>query len=147
MYIPSSDDYTKPGDLQNFIDNALSSPVVYVLGRNPKAEAFVFAPSHNATTYQAHIAIKLSHRDGTIARRAAEAGKWLFEHTTCRAIIGFVLEKNRPAKLMQTHIGMKRIGKTSKTVLFNGKYQDEIIYQCTVDDYNALWGDKLGRIE
>ena len=146
VYIPSADDHTKPEDIQRFIDNALASPVMYVLGRNPKQEAFIFAPSHNATTYQAHMAVKRENRGPHVVSKVAEAGKWLFDHTTCRAILCFLREENEGARSIMGQIGMKQIGRTHKTVLFNGEYQDELIYQCTVEDYNALWGYTFGEV-
>ena len=94
VYTPSSDDFSKPEDVQKFIDAAVSSPHFYILGRNPKTEAYIFAPNHNFATFQAHIGIRKDHRDGSIPERCAEASKWMFENTTCRTIIGFVREDN-----------------------------------------------------
>jgi hypothetical protein len=146
VYVPSSDDFTKVEMLQNFIDNALQSPVIYVLGRNPKHEAYIFAPSHNAVTYQAHFAVRKDKRDGTTARRAAEAGKWIFQNTDCRSIIAFMRHDNKPARVVLAQIGMKKCGEIKRSVKFNGEYDDELVYQATIDDYNALWGDELGEV-
>lgn len=147
VYIPSADDHTHPSEVMNFIDNALSSEVMYVLGRDPRYEAFIFAPSHNVTTYQGHFAIEKSHRNGKIVEKAAESGKWIFENTTCRSIISFMREGNKPARVVLGQLGLSRRGKVEKSVLYNGVYEDELIYQITIEEYNALWGEKLGRVE
>lgn len=147
VYIPSADDHTQPADIQNFIDNVVHSKVMWILGRDPKREAFIFAPSHNATTYQAHMAIRKDARDGKMVEKLAEAGKYVFDRTDCRSIICFIREENKGMRSVLAQVGAKRIGKTSKSVLFNGEYVDELIYQATVDDYNALWGDTFGRVE
>jgi hypothetical protein len=146
VYVPSSDDHTHPADIQLFIDRALASPFFYVLGRHPRREAFIFAPNHNFTTYQAHFAVSERHRDGKTVQKAAEAGKWVFEHTECKAIMAFIREDNAPARVVLGQLGMSRIGKTNKTVLFNGTFLDEIIYQCTIDDFNDIWGEGLGHV-
>ena len=86
VYIPSSDDNTKPEEIMNFIDNALASPMMYVLGRNPKHEAFIFAPSHNASCYQAHFAVSKVFRDGSVVKKAAEAGSGSRFYTSHGAI-------------------------------------------------------------
>lgn len=146
VFIPSADDHTQPVDIQRFIDNALASPVMFVLGRNPKTEAFIFAPGHNATTYHAHVAVRKDCRNGQIVKKVAEAGRWIFEQTTCRAVMAFVRRENSGLRSVLGQLGMSRIGKTTKTVLFEGQLQDEIIYQGTVEDYNRLWGEQLGRV-
>ena len=51
VYTPSSDDFSKPEDVQKFIDAAVSSPHFFILGRNPKTEAYIFAPNHNFATF------------------------------------------------------------------------------------------------
>ncbi len=147
MYVPSSDDGTKPELIQNFIDNALASPLFYVLGRNPKEEAYIFAPNHNFITFQAHFAVRKDKRDGSIPKRVAEAGKWMFDNTNCRSIITWVREGNNAARSILAQIGMKKVGTTRCSVLFNGEYLDELVYQATVDDYNALWSDELGEVK
>ena len=146
VYIPSADDYSKPEHLMRFIDGVIGSPHMYILGRDARHEAFIFSPSHNATTFMAHFAVRKDKRDGSVVQKAAEAGKWIFENTTCRAIMAFIRKDNVSARSVLSQMGMKQIGKTDKTVKFNGEFHDELIYQCTVDDYNALWGDILGRV-
>lgn len=146
VYIPSADDFSKPQDLMQFVDNCMGSPHIYALGRDPRHEAFIFSPCHNGSTWMAHFAVRKDKRDGTVVKRVAEAGKYIFQNTTCTAIMAFIRDENAPARAVLGQVGMSRIGKTKKTVKFNGEWQDEIIYQCTVDDYNALWGDVLGRV-
>lgn len=146
VYIPSADDNTDPLKLQGFVDACLSSPHLYILGRDARHEAFIFSPCHNATTYMAHFAVRKDKRDGTVVKRTAEAGHWIFKNTTCRAVITFIREENMPARSVLMQVGMKNIGKTSKTVQFGGKMCDELIYQATVDDFNALWGDTFGEV-
>jgi RimJ/RimL family protein N-acetyltransferase len=119
---------------------------MFILGVDSRYEAFIFAPAHNASTYVAHLAIRKDHRDGTIPRRVAEAGKWIFQNTTCKAIMAFIREENIPIKTVLSRIGMKQIGRTSKTLLMGGILHDELIYQCTVDDYNRIWGKELGEV-
>lgn len=147
VYIPSADDYTKPEHLMRFIDGCIAAPHMYILGRDARHEAFIFAPSHNATTFTAHFAVRKDRRDGSVVRKVAEAGKYVFEHTTCRAIMTFIRKDNEAARSVLGQVGMKRIGETDKTVKFGGVFHDELIYQCTVDDFNALWGNILGRVE
>ena len=146
VYTPSSDDFSKPEDVQKFVDAAVSSQHFYILGRNPKAEAYIFAPNHNFATFQAHIGIRKDHRDGSIPKKCAEASKWMFENTTCRTIIGFVREDNTGARSVLAQLGAKRQGKLTGSSLFNGKLVDELIYQLTKDDFNAVWGDTLGVV-
>lgn len=146
VYIPSADDYTKPEDIQRFIDNALDCEQMFILGRNPKTEAFIFSPSHNITTYQAHFAVREDQRDGSVVRKTAEAGKWMFENTTCRSIISYMRKDNKAARSVLAQLGMTRCGEIEKSTLFNGKYRNELIYQATVEDFNGLWGNELGEV-
>lgn len=146
VYIPSADDHTDPKKLQSFVDNCLASPLMFILGVDSRHEAFIFAPAHNASTYLAHLAIRKDKRDGTIPRRVAEAGKWIFQNTSCRAIMCFVREDNKHIRVVLAQVGMKKIGQTKQTVLMDGVWHDELIYQCTIDDYNALWGKELGEV-
>jgi hypothetical protein len=146
VYIPSADDHSNPADLMRFVDNVMGSPHMYVLGRDARHEAFIFSPAHNATTYMAHFAVRKDKRDGTVVRKVAEAGKWIFENTTCRAIMTFIRADNEGARSVLSQLGMKKIGKTDKTVLFGGVYRDELIYQCTMDDFNITWGELLGEV-
>lgn len=146
VYIPSADDYTRPSDVQRFIDAVIESPHMYVLGRDARFEAYIFSPSHNSTTFMAHFAVRKDKRGGNTIKSAAEAGKWIFENTTCTAIITYVREDNIQARAAIGQIGLKRIGKTHNTVKFNGEFRDELIFQCTCEDYNDLWGETLGRV-
>ncbi len=146
VYIPSADDNTKPEHIMNFIDIALSNELIYVLGRDPRYEAFIFAPSHNGTTFQAHFAVRKDKRDGSIVRRTAEAGKWIFENTGCCAIISFIMEGNKKACSVMGQLGMTETGKIHESVKYGGSLQDELIYYGTVKDFNALWGEELGVI-
>ena len=146
VYIPSADDNTKPEHIMNFIDIVLGNDLMFVLGRDPRHEAFIFAPNHNSTTYQAHFAVREDMRDGSVTKRTAEAGKWIFEHTGCRGIISFILTGNGPARSVMGQLGMKRIGIIPASVKHNGEMKDEIIYYGTVDDFNTLWGMELGEV-
>ena len=147
VYAPSADDHTDPSQLQGFIDGCLGNKLIYALGRNPKQEAFIFAPSHNATTYSAHFAVRKDCRDGSTVRKTAEAGKWMFEHTTCRAILTFIREDNAAARSALAQLGMRQKGAIEKSSLFGGQWLDEIVFYANVDDFNRLWADELGRVE
>lgn len=138
VYAPSADDYSKPEDVQRFVDLALSTPSVYILGRNPKKEAFVFSPSHNMTTYMAHFAVREDARDGSVVQVAFEAGQWMESHTECKSIVAFMREKNTPARAVLSMLGMRKCGTLRKSVLFNGKYEDEIVYQATLDEVRKI---------
>ena len=70
----------------------------------------------------------------------------MFENTTCRTIIGFVREDNTGARSVLAQLGAKRQGRLTGSSLFNGKLVDELIYQLTKDDFNAVWGDTLGVV-
>jgi hypothetical protein len=140
------DDFMTPERLMSFIDFSLRNPTIFYLGRDPRYEAFIFSPLHNSVTFLGHTAVRKDHRDNTVSRRAAEAAKWLFQNTPCLSIMGFTRESNRLACMLNGAIGMKRIGKTDKTVRYDGKLENEVIYQCTKDDYNTIWGDTLGRV-
>ncbi len=139
IYIPSADDNTNPGDVQNFLDNALASDTFYVLGRSPKHEAFIFAPSHNSTTFLAHFAVTRSKRDGSVVKKAAEAGQWMFNNTTCKSVISFMRRNNKAARSVLAQLGLTRSGIVEKSVSFNGKMEDELIYYATIDDFKRLW--------
>ena len=140
MFIPSADDHTKPTDIQRFIDNALASPAIYLLGKDPKREAFVFAPSHNATTYQIHVAVRADSR-GKVVTRVGEAARWIFTRTECKSLISFVREDNAGVRSVLAQAGMTRCGKLKKSVMLSGKLEDELIYQATIEDFKALWGE------
>ena len=146
VYIPSADDYTAPGTLMRFVDNCLASPQMYILGRDPRHEAFIFAPSHNATTFIAHFAVRKDKRDGSVVKNCATAAKWVYENTTCENIMAFINEDNKGARWVLAHGGLTRVGKSKSSVRFGGKLCDEIVYQMTLEDFNALWGDQLGRV-
>ncbi len=146
VYIPSADDYTDPATLMRFIDNCLASPYMYILGRDARHEAFIFSPSHNATTYIAHFAVRKDKRDGSVIKNCAKAAKWVFENTTCESIIAYINEDNKPARAVLAMGGLTRIGKTKNSVRFGGKLCNEIIYQMTLEDFNAIFGDELGRV-
>jgi hypothetical protein len=146
VYIPSSDDYTDPATLMRFVDNCLASPHIYILGRDPRHEAFIFSPSHNATTFIAHFAVRKDKRDGSVVRNCAMAARWVFENTTCENIMAFVNEGNKVARSVLAQGGLTRIGKTRDSVRFGGKLCDEIIYQMTLAEFNAIFGDELGRV-
>ena len=141
VYIPSADDYTDPRNLMRFVDNVLASEYMYVLGRDPRAEAFIFSPSHNMTTFIAHFAVRKDRRDGTVIKRTAEAARWIFDNTTCEAIMAFINQANKPARSILAQGGLTQIGKTSKTVRFGGKLCDEIIYQMTKEEFDILWNE------
>jgi hypothetical protein len=147
VYSPSADDNTKPEDVMRFIDNALLSEFIYILGRDARHEAFIFSPNHNSTTYQAHFAVREDKRDGSIVKQVALSGKWIFENTGCRSIICFMRKDNHGARSVLSQLGMTRKGVIEKSVLFNGKFCDELIYQASVDDYNRLWADELGKVQ
>lgn len=147
VYIPSADDHTSPDDIMNFIDNALASPVMFAIGRDPRYEAFIFAPSHNATTFQAHVAIRADKRDGSVVYKIAEAVKWLFDHTPCRSVISFIREDNKGMRSVLAQGGVTRRGKIKDSVLFDGETRDELIYQMSAQEFNDFWGDQLGRVE
>lgn len=146
VYAPSADDHTDPYRLQKYIDTCMGSEMIYALGRNPKQEAYIFTPNHNATTFSAHFAVRKDCRDGSIVRRAAEAGKWMFENTTCRAIIAFIRKNNAGARSVLAQMGMRRVGVIDKATLHNGQWLDDIIYYATIDDFNRLWADELGEV-
>lgn len=146
IYFPSADDHTNPQHIQRFIDAALANEHVYVLGRNPRAEAFIFAPGHNGSTFHAHFAVRKDYRDGSLVRRVAEAGKWVFENTTCRSVLAHLRDGNEGAGSVLAQLGMKRIGRLKKSVKFNGEYLDETVWYGTVDDFNALWGAEFGEV-
>lgn len=146
MYLPSSDGHAKPSQIMEFIDTALASPLVYILGRDSRYEAFIFGVNHNATTYQAHFAVREDHRDGTVVKTVAEAGKWVFDNTECRSMIAFMREDNRGARSVLAQLGMKRVGLLKDSLYFDDEYHDELIYQGTVSDYSALWGAEAGEV-
>ena len=139
IYVPSADDNTRPEDIQRFIDNCLASPMMYVLGRNPKQEAFIFAPSHNSTCYQAHFAVTEALRDGSVVRKTAEAGQWMFNNTTCKSIISYMRRSNVAARSVLSQVGLTRSGMINDSVSFAGKMEDELIYYGTIEDFKRLW--------
>ena len=146
VYVPSADDHTDPAALMRFVDNCLASPFIYILGRDPRYEAFIFAPSHNATTFIAHFAVRKDKRDGSVVKNCAKAARWVFENTTCENIMAFINEDNKAARAVLAQGGLTRIGKTKDSVRFGGKLCSEIIYQMTIADFNAIFGDELGRV-
>jgi hypothetical protein len=138
VFIPSGDDHTKPENIQRFIDYAIGSEHVFILGRDPKREAFIFAPNHNATTYQAHFAVRKDGRDGQVVAKAYEAGTWMEEHSDCRSVISFIRRDNAGARSVLAQLGMRRVGVLTKSVLFNGELVDEIVYQATIDEIHSV---------
>ena len=141
VYIPSADDHTDPANLQRFVDNCLSSEYMYILGRDPRYEAFIFAPNHNMTTFVAHFAVRKDKRDGSAVKKTAEAVRWIFDNTTCEAIMAFINEDNKAARSILAQGGLTVIGQTNKTVRFGGKLCNEIIYQMTKEEFDILWDE------
>ncbi len=139
VFIPSADDNTNPGDIMRFIDIALLNPQIFILGRDPRYEAFVFSPNHNLTTFYAHIAIRKDKRDGEVVKKVAEAGHWILKNTTCQSVMALVLEKNNGIRSVLGQLGMSRRGKLKKSVLFGGELRDELLYQITKEEFCAIW--------
>jgi hypothetical protein len=146
IFYKSGDDFADISKMANFIENNLRNPSVFVMGLDPRYEAFVFSPMHNTTTFICHTAVRADKRDKTIACRLAECARYVFLHSTCEALIGFTPENNRVACMLNAFVGMKRIAVTEKTVRIDGKLVNEVIFQGTKEMFNARWGDLLGRV-
>lgn len=146
VYLPSSDDLTKPSQIMRYIDLLLGNPNIFLVGTDPRKEVFMFAPSHNATTFQVHVAVREDARGRDMVERMARSTKYVFENSTCRAVIAFFDENNKGAHWVARRIGMQKIGVTRGTTLKKGKDVNEMIYQATFEDFNARWGEKLGRV-
>lgn len=142
VFIPSADDNTKPGDIMKFIDIALASPQIFILGRDPRYEAFIFSPNHNMTTFYAHLAIRADKRNGDIVRKVAEAGQWIIDNTACQSVMAFVLRENKGVRSVLSQLGMSRRGEIKKSVLFGGELRDEILYQMTKEEFDKMWNTK-----
>jgi hypothetical protein len=140
------DDFSDISKLGNFIENNLRAPYVYVMGIDPRHEAFIFIPSHTTSCYVAHFCVRSGYRGREAKEHLILAAKYVFENTPCRAIMGYIRASNKPARMLASTVGMKRIGRTRKTLMFGGEMVDEVIYQCTIEDYNEKYGEIYGRV-
>lgn len=130
--------------IANFIENNLRASFVFVMGIDPRHECFVFNPMHTTVCFVGHFSVRQDHRGPKAAMHLVQSAKYVFDNSPCRAIMGFIRESNREARMLASHIGMRRIGKTDKTITYRGELVDEIIYQCTMEDFNKKYGDKYG---
>ena len=146
IFFAAGDDFSDITKLAAFVENNLRTDHVYILGKDPRYEAFVFLPMHTTSCFSAHFAVKDGHRGREAFGHLVESAKWVFSNTPCRAIMGFIRAANKEARMMASHVGMKRIGRTNGTMTFNGEMVDEIIYQCTINDFNEKYGRTLGAI-
>lgn len=146
IFHKSGDDFSDIQKMANFIENNLRNPSVFVMGLDPRHEAFIFSPMHNMVTFICHTAVRADHRDKTLPRRLAESARYVFLHSSCRALIGFTPETNRAACMLNSFVGMKRIAVTDSTILIGGKLVNEVIFQGTKEMFNARWGKLLGEV-
>jgi hypothetical protein len=146
VFKESGDDFSDLTKLNNFVENNLRNPSVYVMGVDPRWEAFIFSPMHNTTTYILHIVVRQDRRDNTVPERIALAAKHIFTHTNCLSLVGFVRESNRRMCMLSTFCGMNRKGILHGSQLWNNEPVNEVIYQGTIADFNNRWGKKLGEI-
>jgi len=146
VYVPSSDDYTDARYVQRFIDNCLSQPSIWIMGRDPRHEAYIMSPLHNLTTYICHVAVRRDHRGPSTLRAAAAAGAMVFRNTPCRTVLAFIPVGNRTAQFFTIQLGFHRIGATLGTHKKGGEFRPEIIYELTLDDYNKKWGKEVGYV-
>jgi len=146
VFTENGDDFADVGKLAAFVENTLRADYIHILGKDPRYEAFVYIPMHTTSCFAAHFVIKEGHRGKDAVKHLVESAQWLFRNTTCRAIMGFIRESNRAACRLAGHVGMKRIGKTHGTLKFHGEMVDEVIYQCTVEDFNEKYGHVLGPV-
>ena len=145
IHIPSGDGRTPIQEIVEFIHGAVRSNYFYIIGRDPRYEAFIYSAAHNFTTYNAHYAIREDKRDNLL-KRMAESAKWVFTHTPCQSIMALVREENRQGRALLPRVGMRRVGQLTKSVTFNGELVDEIIYQATAEEFNKVWGEELGGV-
>jgi len=146
IFFAAGDDFSDITKLAAFVENNLRTPHVYMLGGDPRHEAFIFLPMHTTSCYAAHFVIKDGHRGKDAIGRLVESAKYVFENTPCMAIMGFIRESNKPACRLAGYVGMGRVGVTRGTLMFGGRMVDEVIYQCTPEDFNKKYGKSLGVI-
>ena len=140
------DDFSDIRKLGYFIENQLRCEQVFIMGIDPRYEAFVFVPGHSTTCFDVHFCVNPDHRGKEAIKHLVQSAKYVFENSPCRSLIGFIRANNREAAMLATYVGMKKIGRTDKTMCFNGEMVDEIIFQCTVDDYNNKYRDIYGEV-
>ena len=89
----------------------------------------------------AHFAVRKDKRDGSVLKKTAEAVRWIFDNTTCEAIMAFINEDNKAARSILAQGGLTVIGTTKGTVRFGGKLCNEVIYQMTKEEFDVLWNE------
>ena len=141
------DDFCDITKLAAFVENSLREPHIYILGDDPRHEAFAYIPMHTTSCYGGHFAIKDGYRGKKAVRDLIGSAQFMFQKTPCEAIMGFIRESNLPACLLAGYVGMKRVGKTHGTLKYHGEMVDEVIYQCNIDDFNLKYGKSFGVIE
>jgi len=147
IFKTSGDDFSDVGKLACFVENNLRAQYVFVMGIDPRHECFVFNPMHTTSCFVAHFAVHPAHRGPVAKQHLIESARYVFQNSPCRAIMGFIRSANLPARLFATDIGMKRIGRTHGTLMFDGCMEDEIIYQCTLEDFNEKYGATSGSVK
>ena len=123
--------------LQMVIDHLLVHPNIYFLGTDPRHESFMFSPSHNENTFQAHFAVLPEYRK-FLRQNLIESVGWIFDNTSCTSLIGYIKESNRAACLIASHLGMKRIGVIENSC-FTDKFVNEVIYYGTKETYDKKY--------
>ena len=142
MTMPEVEEWTQeePMDyraMKQMMGKALSSPKMYMFGRDPRREVFVFMPLHLAT-YTVHVALHPDNRDQKALEAMQEAAGIMFEKTNCENLLTFVAEDHAACCAFVSMCGMKKIGQTEKTFPRKGEVIDEIIYQGTKERYGEL---------
>ena len=136
----------EPGECMKMIDSWLAASHIWIMGRDPRHEAFIFMPNHNAWTYQAHFVVREDKRGGDICRLVAAAAQQVFVKTACRTVLAYIEEGNRGARSLLGQLGMKEMTRLPASKMAGQKMVDEILYYGTVDDFNAIWGTTLGEV-
>lgn len=110
---------------RDYMAIALKSRGMYLLGRNPSKEMFMYVPI-NSVTYHVHVVIDKDWRGIKAVVGGLSSEKWMFNKTGCMSILAFA--KDRQGCRMAAMAGMTRVGKTMGTFFKNGKLIPETIY-------------------
>lgn len=103
----------------------------------------MFQP-RNFITYEMHLGFIQSARK-EIPRQACEAGRWLFENTSCKKVMAMIPEYRRSLIRYARICGMKQEGISRKSFQRGGNLFDCVILGATKEELTTKYGGAICR--
>ena len=134
------DDYTADADAKVVILGYLRNPTVYLVGKDPEKDCFVFVPFGGMGMAEVHTVFAREARHKV--QTARDAVGWLFENTQYRAVSTFVQidkkERHSLGSFFASACGMNKVGVLPKSFKRDGVFLDQVLYQATLEDYQEM---------